>query len=62
VYRGSGAGHVVDFVHLDIQGEGDVVAHRLEMRVTEQMGDIVLAAGEVVDAKHVVAVPQQALA
>jgi len=39
------------------------VAHQLEMRIAEAGGDIVLVAGEVVvDAQHVVACRQQALA
>ena len=42
---------------------GDVVAHRLEMWVGQQMSDVVLAPGEIiVDAEHVVALGQQALA
>ena len=57
------AGEVVDLVHLDKQRVRYVVPHRLEMRVAEQPGDVVLAAGEiVVDAKHVMALRPQPLA
>ena len=57
------AGQVVDFVDLDKERKGHVVAHQLEMRVTEQMGDIILgAAEEVVEAKDVAAFVQQAFA
>ena len=35
-----GAGHVVDFVHLDIQGEGDIVPHQFEIGVVQEMRDI----------------------
>jgi hypothetical protein len=39
------------------------VAHRLELRQVHQVADVVLAAGEVVvDAQHVVALADQALA
>ena len=56
-------GHVVDLVHLHIERERDVVAHDLEMRIADQVGDVVLAAGEVVvHAQHVAAVAQQAFA
>jgi hypothetical protein len=41
VVDGAGrAGQVVDLVHLDIQRKGDVVAHQLEARVVEQVGDV----------------------
>ncbi len=57
------AGEVVDLVDLDEQRMGHVVTHRLEMRVLQQLRDIVLAAGEVViDAQYVMAARQQALA
>jgi hypothetical protein len=64
VVDGAGrAGQVVDLVHLDIQREGDVVAHQLEARVVEQVGDVGLGAGEeVVGTEHVVALGQQAVA
>ena len=57
VHRRGRACQIVDLVHLDIERKGDVVAHRLEMRIVQQVRDVVLAAGEViVDAQHVVAV------
>jgi hypothetical protein len=63
VDRRGRAGEVVDLVDLDKQRMGDVVAHRLEMRHPQQRGEIVLAAGEVVvDAQHVVALGNEALA
>ena len=63
VDRRGRAGQVVDLVDLDVEREGDVVAHQLEVRVVQQVDDVVLGAGEeVVDAQHVVAVGQQAVA
>ncbi len=61
VDRRGRAGEVVDLVDLDKERMGDVVAHRLEMRVAQQLGDVVLAPGEViVDAEHVVALRRPA--
>ncbi len=63
VHRRRRAGEIEDLVDLDIEREGDVVAHRLEMRMADEMRDVVLATGEiVVHAQHVVAVAQQPLA
>ena len=63
VHRRRRAGQVVDLVDLHIQRKCYVVAHRLEMRIGQQMGDIVFAAGKIViDAKNVVAFRQQSLA
>src|SRR6185437_14862530 len=57
------ASEIVDLVDLDIEREADIVAHRLEIRVRQQMRDVGLAPGEViVDAEYVVAPGQQALA
>ena len=57
------AGQVVDLVHLHVEGEGDVVAHQLEVGVVEQVGDVVLGAGEeVIDADDVMAVGEEAFA
>src|SRR5438105_5981997 len=57
------AGEVVDLVDFDIEREGDVVPHRLEVRLLQQMRDIVFAAGEiVVGAQDVVSPRGQALA
>src|SRR5579862_2862669 len=63
VHRRGRAGEVVDLVHLDIEREAHVVAQRLEIRIVEEGGDVVLAAGEVVvDAEHVVPGGDQLLA
>ncbi len=63
VHRAGRAGQVENAVHLDVQREGDVVAHQLEIRLVQQLQQVVLAAGEVVvDAQHVVAAPDQAVA
>ncbi len=57
------AGQVVDLVHLHVKGEGDVVAHQLEVGVVEQVGDVVLGAGEeVINADDVMAVGEEAFA
>src|SRR5262249_3163540 len=48
---------------LHIERKGDVVAEHLEMRVPQQMHDMVLGAGEViVDAEHVETVGEQPFA
>jgi hypothetical protein len=63
VDRRRGAGEVVDPVDLHVQREGDVMPHQFEVGIAQQVGDVLLAAGiEVVNAQHVVAVAQQALA
>ena len=63
VHGRGGAGEVVDLIDLDVEREGDVVPHRLEVRIADQVGDVVLAAGEiVVDTQHIVAVAQQTFA
>ena len=57
------AGQVIDLIHLDVQGEGNVVAHQLEMGVIEERNDVVLGPGEeVVDAQNVAAVIHQSFA
>jgi hypothetical protein len=57
------AGQVVDLVHLDIQREGHVVAHQLEIRVVQQVHDVAPRRGvEIIDAEHVLALGQQPLA
>ena len=61
--RRGGAGEIENLVHLDEQRMGHVVAHSLEMRVRQQMRDIVLAPGEVIiDAQYVMAARQEPLA
>jgi len=61
--RRSRAGQVEDAVDLELEGIDDVVAHELERGVRQKMGDVPLLAGEqVVDADHLVTVPQQPVA
>ena len=61
--RRGGAGEVVDLVDFHVQRKGHVVAQQFEVRVVQQMSDVVLGAGEeVVDAEHVVAIRKQTLA
>lgn len=63
VNRRRWTGQVVDLVHLNIERKGNIVAHELEVRVIEQMGDVVLGAGEeVVQTDDVMSVVQKALA
>ena len=62
VNGGCGAGQVVNLVHLHVEGEGDVMAHELELRVVEQIEHILLGARvEVVDAQDLVALTDQPL-
>ena len=57
------AGEVVDLVHLEVEGEGDVVTDELEEWVVHEMRHVLLAAGvEVVEAEHLVALPEQVFA
>ena len=61
--RGGGARQVVDPVHLDVERPGDVVAHELELRVAQQVLDVLPPGGEeVVHAKNLVPPRQQPLA
>ena len=63
VDRRGRAGEVVDLVDLDVEREGDVVAHQLEVRPVHQVGDVGAAPGEVVvDAEHLVPLPDQPVA
>jgi len=39
-------GEIIDLVHLDIEGEGHVVAYQLEPRITDQVNDIVFRPSE----------------
>ena len=56
-------GEVVDLVDLDEQRERHVVPDELEARVVVQVIDVALGAGEeVVDAEHLVALLEQAVA
>ena len=54
---------VIDFVHLDIERKGHIVADQFEIRITEQMRDVNLRAGIViVDANHFMTALDQSLA
>src|SRR3954468_23870963 len=56
-------GEIIDLVHFDKQRVRYIMPHRLEMRVAEQDGDVVLTSGEViVDAEYVVTLGAQLLA
>ena len=59
----SRARQVVDFVHLDIELKGNVMAQHLEMRISHKVRDIVFGAGEeIVHTQHVVAIGEQTFA
>ena len=63
VNRRGRAGKVVDLIHLDIEGEGDVVPEKFEARIVEKMQDRIARTGEVVvHAKDVIAVIEESLA
>ena len=63
LYRRGRAGEIVDFVALQIERHGHVVADEIEARMAEQVRDVRLAAGEqIVDAEHVVPLPDQPVA
>ena len=63
VDRRGWTGKIEDLVHFDIKRKGDVVAHHLEMRVIEEMGDIFSGTGEIViDAQDLVTVGKQPFA
>jgi hypothetical protein len=63
VNRRRRAGQVEDLIDLHEEGHGHVVAHQLEPRVGEEVGDVAPAAGEeVVDAKDVVVAGDEAVA
>jgi hypothetical protein len=56
VDRRSRAGEIVDFVDLDIERKGNVVADRLEVGMTQQVGNVAPGPSEiVVNAYHFVA-------
>ena len=59
----SRARQIVDFVHFNVERKGDVMANQFEMRIAEQMTNIVFTAGkEVIYAQYVVIAFQQFLA
>ena len=61
--RRGGAGEIVDLVDLELERIDHVVAHKLEIRVPQEVGDVELAAGkEVVDRHDIVAVLEEAFA
>ena len=63
VHRRGRARHVVDLVHLQVNGRGDVVLDDLEERIVEEVQHVVPLAGlEVVEAQHLVTLPEQPLA
>lgn len=63
VNQRGGTSQIVDLIHLHIKREGHIVAHPLEVWVMQQMQDVVFGAGEeVIQADHIVAAVQQALA
>ncbi len=56
----SRTGEVVDFVHLDVKGKGDIVPHELEPRVVQQRNDVRLGPGkQVVGTNHFVPARKQ---
>jgi hypothetical protein len=58
-----GAGEVVDFIHLHVEREGDIVPLQLEVGVFQQMRDVGAAASEkIIYAQHFVPSINQAFA
>jgi hypothetical protein len=58
--RRCGTGEVVDFIDLDVQRKGHVVAHEFEARIRMKMFDVALGPGEkVIDAKDFMSIRQQ---
>src|SRR4051812_30113229 len=61
--RRGGTREVVNLVDLYIEREGNVMAHHLEMRIAQQVYDVVAPASiEIVDAQDVAVAYQEALA
>lgn len=57
------AGQIVDLIDLNIEREGDVVAHQLEVGIIKQVQDVILIAGKIViDAQNIVPVLEQTFA
>jgi hypothetical protein len=53
-------GEVVDFIDLDVQRKGHVVAHEFEARIRMKMFDVALGSGEeVIHAKNFMSIRQQ---
>src|SRR5512136_1705307 len=62
VDRGGRAGKIIDFVHFDIEREGDVVTEKLKIAVLHQMNDISLRSRiEIVHAQDVETLSQKML-
>jgi hypothetical protein len=54
---------IVNLVDLYVERKGNVVTHQFKMRVSQQVDDVLLRSGkEVVYAKNVIALREQALA
>jgi hypothetical protein len=63
VDRSSGTSQVVDFVDLHIEREGDVVANKFKIRISQQMDDISFGPRiEIVDTEDIVSIPEETLA
>ncbi len=45
---GCGASEIVNLIDLDIEREGDVVAHELETGVIQQVRDVAPSAGKII--------------
>lgn len=57
VNRRGRAGEIIDFIDLDIERKGDVVADQLKSGIAQEMADIRLGAGEkIVDAQYLMAI------
>ena len=60
--RGSGTGQIVDLVHFQGQGGGDVVADQLEIGFGQEICDVVAEASEqIVQTQDVMALLNQSL-
>ena len=54
--RRGGTGEIVNFIHLDVEGKGDVVAEEFKIRVPHQMNDVFLCSRvEIIHAKDIIA-------
>src|SRR5262249_43727498 len=63
VHRARRAGEVVDLVDLDVDRKHDIVPHKLEMRMIQQMRDVAAPAGdETVETDDLVSTLEKALA
>lgn len=63
VNRRGGTCQVIDLIYLNIEREGDVVAHQLKMWIIQQVRNVVFRASkEIVDADDIVTLGKQTLA